>query len=182
LSEEFAVHHQKRTHYHPQVNGTVEDFSKIFETTLMNIFIVNRNDWDLRVPAVLWAYRTTCKKLTMQTPFKLVYGLEEVVPMEYLVPSLRIQYFIDMDDTNAIQERLTQLVELEELQFIVGFHQQFYKEREKAYHDRHIKNKSFKEGYLVLVYENKFMKHPGKFITHWLGSYEVVYVTEGGDA
>ena len=26
------------------------------------------------------------------------------------------------------------------------------------------------------------MKHPGKFITHWLGPYEVVYVTRGGDA
>jgi hypothetical protein len=23
------------------------------------------------------------------------------------------------------------------------------------------------------------MKHPGKFRTHWLGPYEVVYVTEG---
>jgi hypothetical protein len=51
---------------------------------------VNIDDWDLRVPTVLWAYRTTCKKITMKTPFKLVYGIEEVAPMEYLVPSLRI--------------------------------------------------------------------------------------------
>jgi hypothetical protein len=67
---------------------------------------VNRDDWDLRVPIVLWAYRTTCKKMTMQTPLKLVYGLEAVVPMEYLVPSLRTETFIDMDDTGAVQERL----------------------------------------------------------------------------
>jgi hypothetical protein len=55
---------------------------------------------------VLWAYRTTCNKLTMQTPFKLVYGLEAIVPMKYLVPSIRIATFTDMDDIGTIQESL----------------------------------------------------------------------------
>jgi transposase InsO family protein len=180
LTQEIEVHYQKRTPYHPQENGTVEAFNKILETTLMKIFIVNREDWDLRVPTVLWAYRTTCKKLTMQTPFKLVYGLETMVPMEYLVPRLRIVAFTGMDDTGVVQDRLTQLVELEEDRFIAGFHQQIQKEREKSYHDRHIRRKSFKQGDLVFVYDSKFKKHPRKFKTHWLGPYEVAYVTEGG--
>jgi hypothetical protein len=43
------------------------------------------------------------------------------------------------------------LVELEEDRFIARFHQQVQKEREKAYHNRHIKKKAFKQGDLVLV-------------------------------
>jgi hypothetical protein len=43
--------------------------------------------------------------------------------MEYLVPRLRIDAFTGMDDTGFVQERLAQLVELEEDRFIAGFHQ-----------------------------------------------------------
>jgi hypothetical protein len=37
-----------------------------------------------------------------------------------------------------------------------------------------------KEGYLVLMYDSKSLQHPGKLRIHWLGPYEVKYVTDGG--
>ena len=76
-----------------------------------------------------------------------------------------------MTDTNIVGESLAQLLALEEDRFIARFHQKVQKAREKAWHDRHIKNKTFKIGDLVLLYDSKFIKFPGKFKTHWLGPY-----------
>ena len=54
------------------------------------------------------------------------------------------------------------------------------KAREKYWHDRHIKSKSFQTGDLVLLYDSKYVKFLGKFKTHWLGPYQVQQVTKGG--
>jgi len=108
------MYHEKTTLYHLQANEIVEPFNRVIETTLMKVCNAKRSDLDLHVPVVLWAYRTTCKKLTGQTPFRLVYGVDVVMTMEYILPSLRIVVLTGMMDRRALEERLTQLQELEE--------------------------------------------------------------------
>ena len=99
--------------------------------------------------------------------------------MEYIVPSLKIAVFIDLADEEIVEERLLHLLELEEDRFVAGFHQQVQKNREKAWHNRHVKSKTIKEGDLVLIYDSKYAQFPGKFRMHWLGPYQVKHVTEG---
>jgi len=46
-----------------------------------------------------------------------------MMPMEYIIPSLRIASFTDMADLDIMKERMSQLIALEEDRFIAGFHQ-----------------------------------------------------------
>lgn len=79
-----------------------------------------------------------------------------------------------------MEERLEHLLVQEEDCFHAVFHQQVEKAREKAWHDRHIKQRTFKNEDLVLQYDNKLVKFLGKFKMHWLGSYIVRDILDGG--
>jgi len=81
----------------------VESFNKILESALKNICNTKWNDWGVRIPTDLWAYNTS-KKLTSQTPLRLANGKEDVMPMEYNFPSLRIATVTDMVDCNTLEE------------------------------------------------------------------------------
>jgi transposase InsO family protein len=90
ITTELLIQHHKSIPYHPQANGTVEAFSKIMERGLMNVYCTNMEDWDDRVPIVLWNYKTTRKKPHNYNLFQLVYGKEVIEPIEFITLSLYI--------------------------------------------------------------------------------------------
>jgi hypothetical protein len=46
----------------------------------MRVYVVNHNDRDERIPAVLWEYWMITKKLKKHAPFNWFYGREAFMP------------------------------------------------------------------------------------------------------
>ena len=49
--------------------------------------------WPDELPSVLWAYRTTVRTSTGETPFKLAYGSEAVIHAEVHVANHRVMKY-----------------------------------------------------------------------------------------
>ena len=54
--------------------------------------------WPDELPSVLWEYRTTVRTPTRETPFKLAYGSEVVIPAEVHMANHRVTIYQDKDD------------------------------------------------------------------------------------
>ena len=68
----------------------MESFNKTLTKGLTKTCNIEKDDWDDKVHVVLWAYRTTYKRETNQTPIKLVYGQEVVVPYSSDITHLKL--------------------------------------------------------------------------------------------
>ena len=75
---------------------------------------MDKDDWDEKFPTILWAYKTSYKKETNQTPFKLVYGQEAITPLHFRQHAPEIAHVLKKNITNANNERMFQLQKLEE--------------------------------------------------------------------
>ena len=49
--------------------------------------------WPEELPNVLWAYKTTARTSTGETPFRLTYSIETVIPIKVGVISMRREVF-----------------------------------------------------------------------------------------
>ena len=74
----------------PQANGQVEvmkrSLLKIIKTRLEGV----KGVWLEELPSVLWAYRTTTRIPTGETPFRLAYGSEVVIPTDVGLINYRV--------------------------------------------------------------------------------------------
>src|SRR5262249_17435300 len=130
LCDRYDIHLPHSLPYYPYGNGQAEATNK----TLIKIFKKTceshkHSDWPMKLVEALWAYRTSIRTPTGETPYSLTYEMEAVPPYEILIPLLRVQ----LSDELSLDERrdslLAQLELLDEKRIKVANHAKMYQNR-----------------------------------------------------
>ena len=99
-----------KNHYsliaHTQANRQVEvtnrSLLKVIKTQLEGA----KGIWPDELPSILWAYQTTTRTPTGETPFRLAYGSDAVIPVEIGLTSYRVEYYNEDKNEEAMHLQL----------------------------------------------------------------------------
>ena len=138
LLKKYRVHHRITTPYHSQANGQVEVSNREVKTILKKIIHPDGNNWAHKLPDALWAYRTAYKTPIGMSPFRLIYRKSCHLPIELEHRAYWAIKKLNLALDEAGKEQLLQLWELQELRHDAYENAAIYKEKTKAFHDRHI--------------------------------------------
>ena len=68
----------------------------------------SKSDWELKLHSAIWAYQVAYKTTIGTTPFNMVYGLDAILPMEFLIPTMRVAQELNWMG-HELSERLEEL-------------------------------------------------------------------------
>ena len=127
-----------------------------------------KGNWVEYLPEVLWAYKTTQKSATRETPFALAFGTEAVAPVEVGIKSPRIELASEEHNDEALRLNLELLDEKREQ---VQRRTEEYQRKRARYYNKKVKPRSYMPGDLVLKKLLPARKNParGKLGPNWEG-------------
>ncbi|XP_059436668.1 uncharacterized protein LOC132169694 [Corylus avellana] len=96
---------------HPQANGQVEVTNKTIFKMLKKKLGDQKGNWADDLPEVLWAYRTTKRIPTEESPYALAFGTEAVIPAEIGSGSYRVESFYSETNNEGLKLHLDLLQE-----------------------------------------------------------------------
>ena len=177
LFKDFCKHFKIQNHYsspvHPQANGQAEVANrfllKIIKTRLEGV----KGVWPDELPGVLWAYRTTVRTPTGETPFNLAYGSEAVIPAEVHMANHRVMTYEDKDNEEQLRLNLDLI---DEVRTDAEHRIAKYKNLMARQYDAMVKPSHFNIGDLVLkkVYLATKNPAPEKLGHNWEGPYKII--------
>ena len=177
LFRDFCAHFEIQNHYssptHPQANDQAEvanqSLLKIIKTRLEGA----KGIWPNELPGILWAYRTTMRTPTGETPFKLAYGSEAVIPAKVHMAYHRVMKYQDKDNEEQLRLNLDLI---DEVRADAEHKAAKYKNLMARQYDAMVKPRRFNIGDLVLRKVSLATKNSahGKLGPNWEGPYRVI--------
>ena len=158
--------------YHPQSSGQVERVNRTIVSMLKKYVSCGGKDWDVKLPLVLMALRSTPHRTTGVTPFEMMTGREMTLPLHLLYRPEDVsvataytahQYVTDLRDHLQATFAWAQ----ENLEASV--------KGSKAYYDRKVSHHEYNVGDKVFLF--RFATQVGisrKFLPRWIGPFEIV--------
>ena len=131
----------------------------------------------MKLHSAIWAYRVAYKTSIGTTPFNMVFGLNAILPMEFLIPTLRIAQKLKWTG-HELSARLEQLEQLDETRLWAVAGMYALKQRQKQFYDHKIISKQLQEGDLVLVYTLK--QHASKLTKCGKGPFVIHSLSPSG--
>lgn len=86
---------------YPQDNEQAEATNKSIVNGLKRRLDDSNKIWTEELPSVLWAYRTTLRRSTRETPFSMTYDAEAVIPVEVGLPTSQTDPFV-VEENNCL--------------------------------------------------------------------------------
>ena len=118
---------------HSQTNRLTEVANRIILEGLKKTLHSTKGAWVEELPCVLWSYRTTIHMNTKETPSRLTFGQDLVIPVEIRQTSHRVLRYSEDENGKLRVENLDFLQEDGEMTHIRLV---VYKERVKRYFDK----------------------------------------------
>ncbi|RDX93783.1 Tf2-8, partial [Mucuna pruriens] len=132
---------------HPQSNGQAEAAKKVILKGLQKRLEEAKGKWAKELLQVLWSYHTTPHSTTNETPFRLTFGIEAVIPVEIGELSARTALFKQSENEDELRANLDLLQEVREMTHIREY---AIKERVARTYNRRVVPRNFKPQDLVL--------------------------------
>ena len=139
-----------------------------------------KGKWVEYLPEVLWAYRTTRRSATQETPLALAFGIEAVAPIEVGLKSPRVE-FVNTECNEEILRLKLDIIE-EKREQVLKRAEDYHRKIAKNY-ERRVRPRSLKSDDLVLKKLLPARKDPthGNLGPNWEGPYVVSPIVQPGN-
>ncbi|KAL5706920.1 Suppressor of RPS4-RLD 1 [Ranunculus cassubicifolius] len=110
-----GIQHSLSAPRYAQFNGQAETTNKQVLNNLKKKLDKYKGKWVDELSNVLWAYRSTPRSSTGESPFSLCYGSEAIIPTEIAHPTMRSRIVETEEHRDALEQQVSLLPQREAL-------------------------------------------------------------------